>query len=638
MPIRSLLIAAGLFATGALAAPTIDPQFGDHAVIQRGRPILLSGTAAAGERVTVSFVGADRSTSTDKNGRWQTQFPAQTAGGGPLRIRVAGADGSAISNDIVMGDVWLCSGQSNMEYPLFRALGYEATKAADDPDLRLMKVPHQVADAVQSSFKDRPAWKLSSADSGANFSAACYFMVHQLREAEKVPIGAIDDSWGATPIRQWMDEASVRAGGEGALADLVDLQLTNPSAAMRAFGETWAAWWRGQTGEAAGQEPWHASDRLKWKAVPKIDYWDAWAPEWKSFDGAVWFRRRITLTRTQAKQGATLSLGVIDDMDQTWVNGVPIGGTNDWALQRSYAVPSGVLKPGVNEIVMYVRDNFGPGGFAGPADKVKLSLAGGDALPLPDDWQYSVIDGRVGAPPTPPWAGVASVSKIYNAMIAPLGQLGLKGVAWYQGEADVGVPGYDRRLAAWMADWRKQFREPQLTFLIVGLAGWGKMISKPVESGWAALINEQRIAVQRDPRAAIVSAIDLGNPVDIHPSDKQRVGQRLALAAQQLVYSDPAGKIGPLPVSASRSGSSIVVRFTKPLQTLTGSSAIGFELCGATPGSCRFADARVRGTEVSLREDGQPVTRVRYAWADYPIVNLYDEDLLPAPVFELPVQ
>jgi len=116
------------------------------------------------------------------------------------------------------------------------------------------------------------------------------------------------------------------------------------------------------------------------------------------------------------------------------------------------------------------------------------------------------------------------------------------------------------------------------------------------------------------------------------------VGQRLALAAQQLVYSDPAGKIGPLPVSASRSGSSIVVRFTKPLQTLTGSSAIGFELCGATPGSCRFADARVRGTEVSLREDGQPVTRVRYAWADYPIVNLYDEDLLPAPVFELPVQ
>ena len=439
-----------------------------------------------------------------------------------------------MAQDVAVGDVWLCSGQSNMEYPLNRALGYGPTEAANDPDLRLMKVPHQVADSPQLSFKVAPAWKPSSPDSGGTFSAACYFMVHQLREAEKVPIGAIDDSWGATPIRQWMDEASVRAGGEGTLADLVRLQLTNPSAALRAFGDTWAAWWRSQTGDARGQEPWHASDRLKWKAVPKIDYWDAWAPEWKSFDGAVWFRRHVTLTQAQAKQGATLSLGVLDDMDQTWVNGVPIGGTNDWALQRSYPLPAGVLKPGANEIVIYVRDNFGPGGFAGPADKVKLTLSGGEVLPLPDAWQYSMIDNRVGAPPAPPWTGVASVSKIYNGMIAPLGPLGLKGVAWYQGEADVGVPGYDRRLAAWMRDWRAQFRDPQLPFLIVGLAGWGKRTSKPVESGWAVLINEQREAVQRDRRTALASAIDLGNPADIHPSDKQEDGRPLALAAEQV--------------------------------------------------------------------------------------------------------
>jgi sialate O-acetylesterase len=637
MPARSILIIAGLFATGAIAAPTIDPQFGDHAVIQRGKPVLLSGTAAPGEQLSVSFASRTRTTTALSSGRWRAQFPAHAAGG-PLTIRVSGPDGNATASDIAMGDVWLCSGQSNMEYPLFRALGYEATKAADDPDLRLMKVPHQVADTVQSSFKDPPVWKVSAPDAGANFSAACYFMVHQLREVEKVPIGAIDDSWGATPIRQWMDEASVRAGGEGVLADLVDLQQTNPTAAMRAFGDTWAAWWRGQTHDAPGQEPWHASDRLQWKQVPKIDYWDAWAPEWKSFDGAVFFRRRVTLSPAQARQGATLSLGVVDDMDQTWVNGMPVGGTNDWAAQRAYPVPEGVLKPGVNEIVLYVRDNFGPGGFAGPANQVKLAFADGAALPLGDGWQYSIIDSRVGAPPPPPWTGVASVSKIYNAMVAPFGPLGLKGVAWYQGEADVGVAGYDRRLAVWMADWRKQFRDPQLPFLVVGLAGWGKVTSKPVESGWAALINEQRAAVQRDPRAALVSAIDLGNPADIHPSDKQSVGHRLALAAEQLVYRDRAGRVGPLPISAARAGDNIVVRFTKPLQTLSGSSAISFELCGATPPSCRFADARVQGDAVTLVSDGQPVTRVRYAWADYPLVNLYDKDLLPAPVFELPVQ
>ena len=637
MPARSLLIAAGLFATSGIAAPTIDPQFGDHAVIQRSKPVVLSGTAAPGERLTVSFAGLTRTMTAGTDGRWREQFPARAAGG-PLTIRVSGPDGSATANDIAIGDVWLCSGQSNMEYPLFRALGYEATKAADDPDLRLMKVPHQVADTVQSGFKDPPVWKVSSPDAGANFSAACYFMVHQLRESEKVPIGAIDDSWGATPIRQWMDEASVRAGGERAAADLVDLYRTDAPTALSAFGENWATWWRGQTGDRNGQEPWHASDRLAWKPVPKIDYWDAWGPEWKSFDGAVWFRRHVTLTPAQAAKGATLSLGVIDDMDQTWVNGVPVGGTNDWAAQRVYPVPAGVLRPGMNEIMIYVRDNGGPGGFAGPPGKVNLSLTGGEVLSLPQGWQYSVIDKRIGSPPMPPWTGVASVSKIYNAMIAPFGSLELTGVAWYQGEADVGVPGYDRRLAAWMADWRKQFRDPQLPFLIVGLAGWGKPTSKPVESGWAALINEQRAAVQRDPRAALVSAIDLGNPTDIHPSDKQRVGQRLALAAEQLVYRDPAGRVGPLPISAARAGNNIVVRFTKPLHTLSGSSAISFELCGATPPSCRFADARVQGNAITLASDGHPVTRVRYAWADYPIVNLYDQDLLPAPVFELPVQ
>ncbi len=223
-------------------------------------------------------------------------------------------------------------------------------------------------------------------------------------------------------------------------------------------------------------------------------------------------------------------------------------------------------------------------------------------------------------------------------MIAPLGPLGLKGVAWYQGEADVGVPGYDRRLAAWMADWRGQFRDASLPFLIVGLAGWGKPTSKPVESGWAALIDEQRIGVQRDPQAGLISAIDLGVPTDIHPANKQEVGRRLALAARKIAYGDPAGIVAALPVAATRSGNGIVVTFTKPLQTLSGSSAIAFELCGVGPGTCRYANAQVRGNDVELGGDDQPVAKVRYAWADYPLVNVYDEDLLPVPVFELPVQ
>jgi sialate O-acetylesterase len=213
----------------------------------------------------------------------------------------------------------------------------------------------------------------------------------------------------------------------------------------------------------------------------------------------------------------------------------------------------------------------------------------------------------------------------------------VKGVAWYQGEADVGKAHYDQRLAAWMANWRSQFHDPDLPFLIVGLAGWGKPVSHPVESGWASLINEQRLAVAHDPRAALASAIDLGEPGDIHPANKQEVGRRLALAAHQLAYRDK-GTVGPLPVSAVRAGNKVVLTFTKPLQILSGANANAFELCGAAVGACKFADARVDGNKVVITSDGQPASRVRYAWADYPLVNLYDQDILPAPVFELPIR
>jgi sialate O-acetylesterase len=348
-------------------------------------------------------------------------------------------------------------------------------------------------------------------------------------------------------------------------------------------------------------------------------------------------RERVTLTPGEAAQGATLSLSAVDDMDQTFVNGIAVGGKNDPTNARRYVVPRGVLKPGVNEILVFARNAWGQGGFAGPADKFALAFADGHSKSLATGWEYSRIRDAVGEPPSGPWEGPHGVSTIYNAMVAPLGPLGIKGVAWYQGEADVGQTGYDKRLAAWMANWRAQFRDPQLPFLIVGLAGWGKPVSHPVESGWAATIDEQRLGVGRDPRAALVSAIDLGEPNDIHPANKQEVGRRLALAAHRLVYGD-GGTVGPLPVSAVRQGNSVAVTFTKPLQVLSGTNANAFELCGPSAGSCRYAEARVNGSKVEIAGDGQPINRVRYAWADYPVVNLYDQDMLPAPVFELPVQ
>jgi sialate O-acetylesterase len=510
-------------------------------------------------------------------------------------------------------------------------------ESSADDDLRVTKVPQQLSGEPRAQFAKMPAWQRAAPDSVKDFSAACYFLARDLRKTEKVPVGAIDDSWGGTPIRAWMNESAVRSSDGADVTAVVDLYRSNPTAAIRQFGGEWGAWWRKQTGDSAGQEPWNASRRLAWKPLPSLTYWDSWGPDWKAWIGSIWARQRVTLTAAEARLAATLSLSAVDDLDQTFVNGIPVGGTNDPSNPRSYPVPKGLLKPGVNEILVFARNVWGQGGFAGPADKFALAFADGHSRPLVSGWEYSRIEDSVGQPPVAPWEGSSGVSTIYNAMVAPLGPLGVKGVAWYQGEADVGQPGYDKRLAAWMANWRAQFRDPQLPFLIVGLAGWGKPASHPVESGWAATIDEQRLAVERDPRTALASAIDLGEPDDIHPANKQEVGRRLALAAHRIVYRD-GGAIGPLPAGAARQGNTVVVTFTKPLQVVSGATANAFELCGPSAGSCRYADARVNGNNVAIASDGQPVTRVRYAWADYPVVNLYDLDMLPAPVFEIPVR
>ena len=343
------------------------------------------------------------------------------------------------------------------------------------------------------------------------------------------------------------------------------------------------------------------------------------------------------MSAAEAAKGATLSLGVIDDLDQTWVNGVGVGSSFGWSNPRDYRVPPGVLRAGENEIIVNIGDSWGLGGFQGPAERLKLTFSDGQVKPLGEGWQYSVVPSRVGGPPRAPWDTHAGLGTIYNAMIAPLGRVSLRGVAWYQGESDVGVAAYDRRLAALMASWRRRFGTPDLPFLVVGLAGFGKVVSQPTPSGWAELQDEQRQAATRDSCAAFVPALDLGERDDIHPPNKQEVARRLALAARSLVYGEAQGKLAPLPLGARRTQQGVEVRFIGPLRTLSGSRPLAFELCGATQDSCRYADARVTGSSVVLASDGHAATRVRYAWSDFAVVNLYSFDL-PVPTFELPIE
>lgn len=639
---RLALLLAGLaLPAAAEAEPALHSLFSDHGVLQRERPIRIWGSADPGERVTVALGSATRTVTAGRDGAWRAELPAMPAGG-PYTLTATGRGGAAArALDVMVGDVWLCSGQSNMEWPVSQALnGVNEVNNAGDAQVRILTVPQRTALEPQAALEG-VQWKAVSPQSIGDFSAACWFMVRDLRRTEEVAIGAIDASWGGTRIRPWMDAAAARASGGAEDADLLALFRRDAPAGARRFGETWARWWRGATGDAEGAEPWRASDRLAWQPFPAISVWEQWGdPAFAEFNGYVWARKRFTLTAAEAAAGGTLSLGVIDDLDHTWVNGVAVGSTFGWSTPRDYRLPPGLLREGQNEIVVNIGDSWGFGGFQGPAERLRLTLADGSVRPLGEGWEHSVIARDPGPPPRAPWDSHAGLGTIYNAMVAPLGAYGLRGVAWYQGESDVGLPGYAQRLAGMMASWRRQFGNDALPFLIVSLANFGPPNAAPQASGWADLREEQRRAAAADPRAALVVAMDLGERGDIHPPNKQDVGRRLARAARALAYrgSEPAS--GPEVVRARREGDVVLLDFAGVagrLVTWSGPRALAFELCGETQASCRWAEAEARGATVRLRADGRPATRVRYAWGESPVTNLYDEAALPVGPFEVSI-
>jgi len=635
----ALALAALLGAGAAEAAPVLHPLFSDHAVLQRERPIRVWGKAHPGERVTVTFGAGRAEAVTAADGVWRATLPAMPAGG-PYRLEAAGAGGArAAAEDVLVGDVWLCSGQSNMELPLTRVLNNDSEiSGANDPQLRILTVPRKTAVAPAYGFGGLVAWAAVTPQSVPGFSAACYFMAKGLRASEKVPVGAINASWGGTAIRSWLDEGASRAVAPTEVG-LLDLYRRDPVAANRQFGERWAAWWEAH----AHQAPWRDGSVLTWKPMPKIAYWETWGdPAFAKFDGIVWARKTVRLTAEQAARAETLSLGVVDEIDETFVNGVPVGNTFGWDVDRDYRLPKGLLHAGDNVVLVALIDSWGYGGFQGPAEKLRLGLAGGGAVPLGEGWDYAVAPAGIGDPPRSPWDAAAGLSLIYDGMIAPLGEFGFKGAAWYQGETDAGSPaGYAAKLEAMMAGWRRQLGAPGLPFLIVSLANFGEPGAAPRPSGWAEIREAQREATLRDGYAAVVVAMDLGDRLDIHPANKQEVGRRLTQAARALAYGADLPPSGPEIVSAARAPGAIVLGFRGvkgALRAWSGAHPLGFELCAEAQASCRYAEATAEGATVRLADDGRPATRVRYAWADAPVVNLYDEAPLPAGPFEVPIR
>ncbi|MEQ8935006.1 MAG: sialate O-acetylesterase, partial [Amphiplicatus sp.] len=339
---------------------------------------------------------------------------------------------------------------------------------------------------------------------------------------------------------------------------------------------------------------------------------------------------------------ATLSLGAVDEVDQTWVNGVAVGAGAGG--QRRYALAPGTLRAGENQIVTAIINTYKLGGLVGPAELQRIEFKDGGVVSLKTPWRYRIAASAQenGFPPRAPWEALAGISVIYNGMIAPIGVYALKGAVWYQGESDTGEPdSYRTKLSALMNDWRRRFGA-DLPFLIVQLPGYGAAPTEPEDSWAARLRDSQRAAASADDNAALVVTIDIGDPYDVHPANKQEVGRRLASAARRLVYGDNVDAVGPTATRALRKGDEVAISFNDVEGDLVAHGAlrpIGFELCGAEEGTCRYVDASIKANQVLLAIPRKfaPV-RVRYCWAESPVCTLSDESELPAGPFELPVE
>jgi len=631
-------------ATAQEAPPLLHAMFSDHAVLQRDWPIRVYGEAPPGASVRVELAGRRVRARADGDGHWEATLPALRAGG-PYELVATAGDRSQRVRDVLVGDVWLCSGQSNMELQVWRALDARAEIAGAGNDrIRLFTVPQVAAVAPRATFDQPVEWQPVSPESVREFSAACYFFARELQKHVDVPMGLVEAAWGGSRIQAWTSAPALRRLGryDGEL-DVLDRYAVDPVGAVGAWGELWQAWWSGLEGIAADDRPWEGEGGGQWRDAPaQLGAWEHWGvPELADFNGMVWYLTTVELDAAQAAQEAVLELGPADEIDMTWVNGVGVGSTYGAGAGREYPLPAGLLRAGANTVSVNVLDTWRDGGLAGPASAHALRLADGTRIPLDRGWRYRVVPPDLGDPPRAPWQSAAGLSTLYNGMIAPIGRYGLRGALWYQGESNTFEHAfYGDLLRTLRSDWRERFGAG-LPLLVVQLPNFGAPPTRPTESDWARMREAQRAVAAEDDATGLVVTIDIGDRYDIHPTNKQELARRLARNARHVVYGEAIPPSGPVPRSAARNGDAVVVEFGDASDGLVAYGAdgpIGFELCGQTQDSCRYATASIRFDRVTLQAPGaHAATRVRYCWADSPVCTLFDGAGLPAGPFELPV-
>lgn len=621
-------------ATNAFCQIRLPRLISNGMVLQRDKNIKIWGWAAPNEAISINFLNVDYPVTANTSGDWELKL-SNLAAGGPHTMTLTASNTITIS-DIVIGDVWVCSGQSNMALAMSGVASTYPTDVSNSTNnfIRNFNVPRVYEFTTPRTDLTDGAWIKANPTNVLLFSATAYFFAKALYEKYQIPIGLIHASYGGTPIHAWMSEKALKNFPE----TIAEIQLLKNPAYVKAIEDNdfnleknWDTTLKNNDAGIINNWTLNSTDTSNWTdiTVPFAV---------KKNIGSVWYKKDILITSaTTASNPATIQLGTLIEVDSTYVNGKFVGFNNtEWA-SRKYTIPANTLVVGKNTITVRLVNNNLNGGFTG---NVYQLVGNAETIDLKGTWKYKVGYAAV-ALPTPVnlrWKPTA----LYNSMIAPLKNYAMKGAIWYQGEGNSSKPTlYSIYLRSMIEDWRGLFNNATMPFLYVQLPNYQAAVANPVESNWA-LLRETQLKTLSVPFTGMATTIDVGDANNIHPVYKKPVGIRLALAAQRLVYNNPlVVSSGPTYESMKIVGNTIELTFTtlgSLMKFKSTGTAVGTHTNFAIAGSNKtfyWAQARIEGNKVIVWNDAIPnPVAVRYAWGQNPAgEKLFNTEDLPASPF-----
>ncbi|HZF64427.1 MAG TPA: sialate O-acetylesterase [Chitinophagaceae bacterium] len=634
---RILLVTISVFYVCTVFANVRLPRiFGDQMVLQRDRAIQIWGWADKGERVTVQFLNQKKTTTTGKDGKWRIVLQPEAAGG-PYTLSVKGKN-AIVLNDVLVGDVWICSGQSNMEWSVLSSNNpAQEIAAANYPQIRHIKVANDVGETPKDDLMRPSTWQKATSEHVGAFTAVGYYFARELHQQLGIPVGLINTSWGGTDVETWTSREAFETSEEFRhMIRSVPVMNMDSAVKQRTFSVM------NIVKEVQGGLP-NSSSLMNWKEpgfddskMPTMPLPGLWEGDvLKDLDGVVWFRRIIDVPAAHAEKMAELHLSMIDDNDETYLNGEKIGSTKGYNIKRVYTIPAGILKAGKNVIAVRMEDTGGGGGLHGDSDDMKLVI-GSAILPLSGAWAFGVESVSTGNSFLNP---NSFPTLLYNAMIHPLVPFGIKGAIWYQGENNATrAHQYRQAFPLMINDWRKKWGQGNFPFYFVQLASFKAANgTSATGSTWAELREAQTMTLSL-PNTGMVVTTDIGETNDIHPKNKQDVGKRLAALALRNTYQKDVVASGPVYSSMKVDGSRVIVSFDNVGTGLNARDKYGylkgFEIAGADQ-KFHYAKAHIEGNNVVVYNEvvTTPVA-VRFAWADDAgEANLFNKEGLPAVPF-----